>query len=243
MKIRKWPYLIGTTVLFAATGLGCGTDITGNQGGEATNSDGDTLPINASNEDTASSTGGGTDAIALGDSIDDTLLADDSSGTTGTDGILSTDTTENDTAMTDDAGMEGDAIVSVDATMGDATMGDATMGDATDMAGDAAMMGDTDMAGDADMIGDTDMSGDAFEPDSIEVADTGKPDSEPVMGACCTANFDCVDMDDAKECTIAGGYFEEGLSCAEDWPCQVPGFVGIAVAGRERKALRTLRRV
>ena len=79
-----------------------------------------------------------------------------------------------------------------------------------------------------------------------EVVDAEEGGTEGGMegekGACCTANFDCITVTE-KECPEGSINFAPGLSCEKDWPCPVPGFVGITRSGKKRVATRSLRRV
>lgn len=230
MKIRRWPYVIGTSVLFM-TVTGCATD----DGAGATQSNGsDDASITELTSPTDSDTGGNgtSDAQVAVDTVEaDGILPD---GTENADGSVAADTIQSDDIAEADIHMEEDAASPMDT---------AVMMDTEEESMDAQEQDSIlqeDSVSSEDTTDEEDVS--LVEPDADAVADVGDPVKEE-FGACCTANFDCVDMDDAKECTIAGGYFEEGLSCAEDWPCPVPGFAGISVAGRQRRAVRSIRRV
>jgi hypothetical protein len=231
MKIRRWPYVIGTSVLFMAV-TGCssndGTTVT-SQGGT-----GQFNPLRLSPPtDSTAGDSGSSDAQVAADTVEaDGILSD---GTDDTDGSVGDDVAEWDGITESDAAtQEEDVIVPSDSMV----MMDAEEESMDAMEEDTILAEDT--AEEEDTTEDEDIS--SIEQDANEVADVDGPGKDE-FGACCTANFDCVDMDDAKECVIAGGTFEEGLSCAEDWPCPVPGFVGITASGRNRRVIRTIRRV
>ena len=230
MKIRRWPYVIGTSVLFM-TVTGCAAD----DGAGTTPSNGsDDASISELTPptDSAMESSGTSDAQVAVDTVEaDGILPD---GTDNADGSVAADATQSDDSMEADIDMEEDAASPMDT---------AVMMDSEEESVDAEEQ-DSNLTEEDTTEEDTSDEEDVslIESDTNEVADVDEPVKEE-FGACCTANFDCVDMDDAKECTIAGGYFEEGLSCAEDWPCPVPGFAGISVAGRQRRAVRSIRRV
>jgi len=230
MKIRRWPYVIGTSVLFMAV-TGCSS----NDGTTVTSQEGSNDASTTENNDwvdTSTGDNGGEDVLVEVDTVEADTVSPDAAE--NTDGSLAADVTQSLDSTETDIQMEEDSVSLMDT---------AVMTDTEEESMDAEEQ-DSILAEDSTSAEDTTDEEDAslIESDTNEVADVDEPVKEE-FGACCTANFDCVDMDDAKECTIAGGYFEEGLSCAEDWPCPVPGFAGISVAGRQRRAVRSIRRV
>ncbi len=225
MKLRKWPLLVGTSVLFLSA-PGCDEPVE-----EASNGAGNSQSTLADTDDSSATNSQDANVLPTEDA------SAEKPDTTGSDTALA----EDGTTAPEDAQATPDAVEDGSVGVEDTMVTDTTLVDADDSS-DTAIADTSIEETDVQALPDV-TEVDVWEDDAIGTLDVQEVDAQvsPVLGACCTSDFNCIDTTEDK-CPKDAYDFAEGLSCAEDWPCPVPGFVGIAVAGKSRTIQRSLRR-
>ena len=248
MKLRRWPLIVGTTLLFG--GIACESSTEGSAA--ATSEEDLTTPETVDEEGTSTGEEGAeysnvdvgegekdpeeTDGTIEADVSESAELDAEEGGTEGSEGEEvdaeegGTEGSEGEEVDAEEGGMEGSEGEEVDAEEGGM---EGSEGEEVD-AEEGGMEGSEGEEVDAEEGG--------MEGSESDVADTGEGGDKGEKGACCTASFDCITVVE-EDCPDGSIDFVPGLSCETSWPCPVPGFVGITRSGKKRVATRSLRRV